>query len=86
LIRQHLDRSAQLDTLKGYIAEHGVDAPVAPVEAAKMGSIATTPQGIFTASRRIGLPKVSAPSGPSIAQVAKPVGFGKPAAGATKSV
>lgn len=92
LLRQQLDRGAQLGTLKKYISEHVSEVPTAatppsaPVEAAKVGSIATTPQGIFTASRRIGLPKVSAPSGPSISQVSKPVGFGKPAAGATKSV
>lgn len=48
-------------------------------------SSATTPLGRLTASKRVGLPKVSAPPGPSIAQVAKPVGFGKPMPGALKN-
>lgn len=46
----------------------------------------TTPAGRLRASQSVGAPKVTAPSGPSIAAVAKPQGFGTPLAGATKSV
>ncbi len=56
-----------------------------PVE--KKGGV-MTPTGVTPAARlssamRIGAPKVTSPSGPSIADVAKPRGFGKPMVGAT---
>jgi hypothetical protein len=41
-------------------------------------------QGQLTKTKKVGAPKASAPPGPSIQQVAKPVGFGTPIAGATK--
>jgi uncharacterized protein DUF5661 len=56
----------------------------APVE--KKAAAATTPAGLLSQSRAVGVtPKVSPPPGPSIAQVSKPVGFGKPAPGALKT-
>jgi len=130
LLRQHMDRHAEMHTLKKYLHENTVDPqaagagklnePFTPVEKQafetsqydggmsppsapqvsqlppfrkpdlrgvlqKAASMATTPQGRMTASLRVGLPKTTAPSGPSIAQVAKPVGFGRPLAGATKT-
>lgn len=51
----------------------------------KLGSSATTPAGMLAKSKAVGLPKVTAPPGPSIAQVAKPVGFGTPKPGALKN-
>lgn len=54
-------------------------------EAAKLASQAVTPRGRAIAAMRVGLPRVTAPSGPSIAQVSKPQGFGRPIAGAIKS-
>lgn len=49
-------------------------------------AIALTPQGRFSAAAKMGkTPGVLGSRGPSIAQVAKPDGFGKPAAGAVKS-
>ncbi len=52
---------------------------------------AMTPTGLTPASRlasakRIGMPKVTQAAGPSIAQIAKPTGFGKPLAGAIKGL
>jgi hypothetical protein len=47
---------------------------------------AFTPAGRLSASQRIGKPRVTTPSGPSIAQVSKPVGFGKVMPGAGKGV
>lgn len=44
----------------------------------------TTPQGRLTKSMQVGAPKVTAPPGPSIAQLSKPMGYGKPLPGATK--
>jgi hypothetical protein len=43
------------------------------------------PQAQLSKHQGIGIPKTTAPPGPSIQQVAKPVGFGKPIAGSTKS-
>ncbi len=43
------------------------------------------PQAQLSKHQGIGIPKTTAPPGPSIQQVAKPVGFGTPIAGATKS-
>ena len=48
-------------------------------------SAAVTPAGMLTAAKRVGTPRVTPPPGPSIAQVAKPKGFGKPIAGAVKN-
>ena len=42
----------------------------------------TTPAGLLSMSRGVGYPKVTTPGG-SIAEIAKPKGFGKPPAGAT---
>ena len=44
-----------------------------------------SPQGSLTKTKKVGAPKASAPPGPSIQQISKPVGFGTPIAGATKS-
>ena len=52
----------------------------------KKAGMATTPAGRLASSMKVGLPKTTAPAGPSIAQIAKPVGFGRPIAGATKSL
>jgi hypothetical protein len=52
----------------------------------KRAAAAITPAGLLSQTRSVGVtPKVTAPPGPSIAQVAKPVGFGKPAPGALKT-
>jgi hypothetical protein len=52
--------------------------------ATKLGSM-TTPAGALAHAKAVGAPRASAPPGPSIAQVAKPVGFGRPAPGALKN-
>lgn len=43
------------------------------------------PAGRLTQTQRVGAPKTTGVAGPSIADIAKPTGFGKPMAGATKS-
>lgn len=45
---------------------------------------ANTPAGRLAASQRVGAPQIKAPSGPSIAEISKPKGFGMPLAGTTK--
>lgn len=45
---------------------------------------ALTPAGRLASSRAVGLPKITAPSGPSIAQQSKPHGFGHAMPGAIK--
>lgn len=55
------------------------------VTSTKKEAFATTPMGRLLTTRKIGLPKTSTPAGPSIAQMAKPEGFGRPIAGATKN-
>jgi hypothetical protein len=44
-----------------------------------------SPKSALTKTEKVGVPKTSAPPGPSIQQISKPVGFGTPIAGATKS-
>jgi hypothetical protein len=44
-----------------------------------------TPVARLSAAKAVGAPKVTAPAGPSIAQIAKPKGFGIPMPGATKT-
>lgn len=46
---------------------------------------AATPAGILASAQKVGKPKTTAPPGPSIAQISKPIGFGRPAPGATKT-
>jgi len=48
-------------------------------------AVALTPMGQLRSTQRIGRPKVTAPPGPSIADVSKPHGFGKPLPGAAKN-
>lgn len=43
-----------------------------------------TPQSRLNSSKAIGAPKLSTPPGPSIAQIAKPTGYGRPISGAAK--
>jgi hypothetical protein len=52
-------------------------------ELMKLNAI-SSPQGQLGKTQRIGAPRVTAPPGPSIHQIAKPVGFGRPAPGSTK--
>lgn len=54
-------------------------------KAGVMSPTGVTPAARLSSSMRIGAPKVTAPSGPSIAAIAKPKGFGTPIAGATLS-
>lgn len=44
----------------------------------------TSPQSQLSKTERVGAPKATPPPGPSIQQVSKPVGFGRPIAAATK--
>lgn len=53
-------------------------------ELCKLNAV-TSPLSQLTKVQKIGAPKASAPPGPSIQQVAKPMGFGRPQPGATKS-
>ena len=51
----------------------------------KSAAIGLTPASRLSQTQKVGAPKASAPPGPSIAQVSKPIGFGKPKPGAIKS-
>lgn len=53
-------------------------------ELMKLNGMATTPGGKLHQSQQVGQPKVTAPSGPSIAELSKPVGYGTKQPGATK--
>jgi hypothetical protein len=53
-------------------------------ETAKMGAAGLTPLGRLNSAKAIGAPKTTAAPGPSIAQIAKPKGFGMPLSGAKK--
>lgn len=64
--------------------QHAMGYVVQPRERNKVAA-PVTPQGRLSAAMRVGTPRLSAPPGPSIAQVAKPVGYGRPLAGAKKT-
>lgn len=51
---------------------------------AKEAEAGLTPMSRLSSSQAIGAPKVTTPPGPSIAQIAKPKGYGRPISGATK--
>ena len=51
----------------------------------KIAAIPTTPKGILHASMLRGQPKVTAPPGPSVAQISKPIGYGRNLPGANKN-
>lgn len=51
----------------------------------KRANIAS-PASQLAKNQQVGAPRLTAPPGPSIAQISKPVGFGKPMSGATKGV
>jgi len=45
-----------------------------------------SPEAQITSSQKVGAPRTTAPPGPSIQQISKPVGYGRALAGATKSL
>jgi hypothetical protein len=55
-------------------------------ELEKICGVPTSPAARLSVSRGVGAPKVSAPSGPSIADISKPVGFGMKMPGAMKTL
>jgi len=83
VVRHHLDRAAERRSLQRKIEE--LEAPSVEKEAARLIPTATgSPRSRLSSSQRIGQPKVSVPEGPSVADIAKPNGFGLPQPGATK--
>lgn len=58
--------------------------PAAPKGKVKKAA-GLTPAGLLRKSQRVGAPKASAPPGPSIADISKPIGFGRKMPGATKT-
>lgn len=80
LLRTHLDRNAERKTLRKYIAQRPLEKdsgssgitpakPWAANESADLGKYgaSATPMGTFSAAKRVGLPRVTNVSGPSIA-------------------
>ncbi len=51
----------------------------------KVAGLPLTPATRLAKARAARAPRVTAPPGPSVAQVAKPVGYGRPTAGAVKT-
>lgn len=62
----------------------GVTYAPSDFKKAKFAGGAASPGGAAAAARRVGLPRVTAPPGPSIAAQAKPIGFGRKLPGALK--
>lgn len=52
----------------------------------KTAATSLTPAGRLVQAQRIGKPRATTPSGPSVAQISKPVGYGKTMPGAGKGV
>lgn len=64
-----------------------LDAPVTRKQAASlMPTTPASPKTGLTAARKVGQPKLTAPTGPTIADISKPQGFGLPLAGAKKGI
>jgi hypothetical protein len=59
--------------------------PFRAPELKKKKASVLTAKGQLNHTMRVGAPKSSPPPGPSIASVSKPMGFGKPLPGATKT-
>jgi hypothetical protein len=53
-------------------------------ELAKLNGVAMTPKGKLRQTQMVGAPKTTAPPGPSISELSKPVGYGTKAPGAVK--
>ena len=78
----------QADLRKKYTGGDAV-GPWAAIEKgrqgqAKLGQAGMMPLSRLESSQSVGAPKVSAPPGPSIAQISKPTGWGRPISGAAK--
>lgn len=71
--KARLEAKRELEEAQGKVAAMG---------AANAGM---TPAGRLANTQRVGAPKTTNPSGPSIADYSKPVGFGTPLPGATKT-
>lgn len=54
-------------------------------KAAGLTPAGQSPKSRLSAAQKVGKPKLTMPAGPSIADQSKPIGFGKPLPGATKS-
>jgi len=65
-----------------------LEAPVVRKKqaASLMPTTPASPKTGLTAARKVGQPKLTAPGGPSIADIAKPQGYGLPASGAKKGI
>lgn len=58
--------------------------PVAMSKSAVMMQRGLTPAGMLSSAQRIGTAKITAPGGPSLADLSKPIGYGTKIPGATK--
>lgn len=95
LVRHGLDRAAERRALRKKIQEIEMgEAPSAapppvPTPAPELVKAATSltadahtsPQGRLASARRVGLPRITEPEGPSLAALSKPHGFGRAAPG-----
>ena len=67
--------------------EPSLEAPVTRKQAASlMPTTPASPKTGLTAARKVGQPKLTAPGGPTIADISKPQGFGLPLPGAKKGI
>jgi len=64
----------------------GVKAMKEAAARLKMAAAATTPAGRLASSQQEGQPKTTNPPGPSIQQISKPVGYGRPLPGTTLGI
>lgn len=74
----------QVSSLPGF-RKPKLNAPVETKQAGAITPSGLTPKARLSSSMRIGAPKVTSPSGPSIGDIAKPKGFGQKLPGATLS-
>jgi hypothetical protein len=81
----HVQRKQRQDTRWSSLESATKTAMIDELSKLNAVTAVKSPESALEQSQSVGAPKVTAPPGPSIQQVAKPVGFGRPMAGATKS-
>ncbi len=83
--KRRLGTALRIGGLLGGSALAGYSVTRLAQELSKKANVSSPKQQFSTSSKTMAAPKVTAPSGPSIAQISKPIGHGTPLPGATKT-
>lgn len=88
-VRHRAEANVKERKIKDYLEESKGGSPfrssLQRTLGVKVAGVALTPASRLAKSQMVGGARLSAPPGPSVAQIAKPVGYGQPIAGAIKT-